>query len=135
MGFNRISMDRPWEADVVIHDASVSMSIYDACPSSEVEALARSVIDKIEAGWSNIRANLLRTMHPLYNDIWADPSQGFGPLSAEDFLKRITLDLVDVMDNEGALSLYFCDADLFGGHTIDLFWTADGKMHDAALVG
>jgi hypothetical protein len=135
MGFERNSPDRPWEASVVIRDASVSMTIYDACPSSEVEALARSVIAKIEAAWPTIRANLLGTVHPLYNDTWADPDQGFGPLSADDLLQRITLDLIDVMDEEGALSLYFDDDDLFGGHTIDLFWTADGKMHDATLVG
>ena len=135
MGFERSSADRPWEARVVIRDAPASMTIYDACPSSEVEALARSVVAKIEDAWPNIRANLLRTVHPLYNDTWADPDQGFEPLSTEDFLQRIRLDLVDVMDEEGALSLYFDDAGLFGGHTVDLFWTADGKMHDATLVG
>jgi hypothetical protein len=135
MKFGRESADRPWEADVLIRSAQVRMSIYDACPSSEHEALARAVIAKIETAWPSIRANLLRTVHPLYNDTWADPALGFGPLSAEDFLQRITLAQVDVMDEEGALSLYFDDGDLFGGHTIDLFWTADGKMYDSTLAG
>jgi hypothetical protein len=135
MRFHRTSADRAWESDIVIRCAPVSMLIYGDCPDSQLEALAHAVVVKIETEWPNIRANLLRTVHPLYNDTWADPAQGFGPLSPDDFLQRITLEVVDVMDEEGALSLYFGDGDLFGGHTIDLFWTADGKMHDATLVG
>ncbi len=111
------------------------MTIYGSCPSSEHGSIAGAVIRKIESEWPTIRENLLRSLHGLYNDTWADPDQGFSPLPAEEFLERIKLELVDVMDEEGALSLYFDDSDLFGGHTIDLFWTADGRMYDATLAG
>jgi len=135
MPFVRESTDKDWRADVVISGAPARMTIYGSCPSSEHGSVAGAVIRKIESEWPTIQENLLRSLHGLYNDTWADPDEGFSPLSADEFLERIKLELVDVMDEEGALSLYFDDSDLFGGHTIDLFWTADGKMHDATLAG
>lgn len=135
MHFTRTSDRDDWTGKVLIRGTSVRMTIDSSHALSEHERLAQEAISRIEKAWPEIEANLLRSLHVLYNNTWAEPEEGFDPLPADEFLKRLVVDTVWVMDEEPALSLYFDDSGLFGGHTIDLFWNSDGKMYDATLAG
>ena len=135
MVFKQDTRTRDWKTQVVIHGKPVKLTIDGLHSPSEHQRLAASAITRVEDTWGVIEQNILRSLHPLYNKAWADPERGFPPLNAEEFLKRIELESVWVLDEERALSLYFRDSDLFGGHSIHIFWNSDGKMYDAGLEG
>ncbi len=102
----------------------------DTCDNDE--QLARDAALKVRDSWTLIRENLLRSVHPLYNDTWRAPENPV--LDAAEFMQKISLSTIQVMD-EGSLSLYFADGDLFAGHLIDILWTGEGEMYDATLAG
>jgi len=70
----------------------------------------------------------------MYNEDWRDPDEGYAPLPADEFVKKIRLDSVSVWEEE-ALMLRFDDGGLLGGHTIELFWDADETLGPAGLIG
>jgi hypothetical protein len=124
-----------WRTEVDIHGTSVRLVTDKVHPPSVHERLAIAAIERVSNSQTLIRENLLRSFHSLYNDTWADPDQGFPPLEAGEFLKRITPKAIKVLDEEDALSLLFDDGDLFGEHMIEIFWPTQEKMYDATLVG
>ena len=49
------------------------------------------------------------------------------------FLSKIVLEQIQLMENN-AITLFFSDSEIFGGHLVDVFWTTE-KMYPAPLVG
>jgi hypothetical protein len=135
MHFTQHQETEDWCTDVDIQGTPVHLVIDKVHPSSAHERLAVSSMTRVSESQGVMRDNLLRSLHSLYNDTWADPDQGFPAMEEGEFLKRITLKEIKVLDEEGALSLFFEDGDLFGGHMIEIFWPSEGKMYAATLVG
>jgi hypothetical protein len=135
MVFKQDARTREWHAQAVVRGQPVNLTIDGLHPTSEHERLATSAVTRVENAWGMIQQNVLSSLHPLYNKAWANSEQGCPPLSPEEFLKRIRLEGVDVLDEERALSLWFNDSNLFGGHMIHIFWNSNGKMYNASLEG
>jgi hypothetical protein len=122
-----------WQSEVKCQGHQIKLRIDSSSPEDELDQLAQHAIEKVESNWGNIQDNLANSLLETYNDDWADPDEGFPEFSRDEFLEKVVLETIELMD-EGALTLYFSDSDLFGGHWIDLFWTEE-KMYDATLAG
>ena len=122
-----------WESPAKVMDLDINLRIIEGYAESELEPIARKTIAKVEDGWAKIQKNIGDSLLDMYNETWCDPEEGLPQLSREDFLGKISLNWIDVMEDD-SLSLYFNDADMFGGHVIDVFWTPE-KMYDAAIAG
>lgn len=129
MKFEPDRLGRP-SAVVRVRGGDVVVSV-DAIPG-EPRIAAESALRRIEERWAEIEANLLRSLHKLYNRTWADPDQGFPELTEREFLAKITLNSITV--SEDAVTLYFRDSDIFGGHSIELLFTSN-EMYEAQLIG
>jgi hypothetical protein len=133
MDFAQNTGSQQWEADAPFRGRTIRVRVDASYDAAARVALANAALKKAAAAWSEIERNLVRSLLTLYNDAWSDPDEGFPVMSEAEFLERITLGTIVVLDEPDAISLYFDDGDLFGGHTIDLYWSG-GTMHEAALV-
>ncbi|MBW3539183.1 MAG: DUF2262 domain-containing protein, partial [Planctomycetes bacterium] len=100
---------------------------------TELAQLASQVLERVDRHWNQIQENIADSLLRTYNTSWADPDGGFPELTRDEFLAKITLAQVQLME-EDAITLYFGDSDIFGGHVVDVFWTVE-KMYPATLVG
>jgi hypothetical protein len=132
MEFSQNAGSQQWEADAPFRGRTIHLRLDPSLAAEQRQALAQAALKQAEAAWGDIETNLVRSLHALYNDAWSDPDEGFPTLSEAEFLERITLGTI-VVHEPDAMSLYFDDGDLFGGHAIDLYWSG-GTMHDATLV-
>ena len=135
MRFVQDQKTQDWDAEVTFRGATIHLTIDRVHPVTKHEALAASALKRVEEAWPSVEDSLLRHLHPLYNREWADPERGFPPFGAKEFLSQIRLESIDLLDEEGALSLFFDDSGMFAGHCIHIFWNSDGKMYDAGLEG
>jgi len=122
-----------WETHVKFQDCEITLRIDQSYPKAKLEQLGKQAIEKVDSNWALIQDNISNSLLDIYNEVWADPDEGFPELSREQFLEKIELETIELMD-EGALTLYFSDSDLFGGHGVDLFWTEE-KMYKATMAG
>jgi hypothetical protein len=122
-----------WETQVKFQGSEITLRIDECYPEANLEQLGKQAIEKVDSNWNLIQDNIANSLLDTYNEAWADDEEGYPELSREEFLKRIDLETIELMD-EGALTIYFSDAGLFGGHWIDLFWTEE-KMYKATLAG
>ena len=123
-----------WEAPAMFQGREVNLRIDRCHPESEHHAIANEAIARMLEHWPRIHKNIADSLHKTYNEAWSDPEEGMPELTRDSFLKRILLRTIDIGD-ECALSLYFSDDDLFGGHGIYVFWDSDDTMYGASLVG
>lgn len=133
MEFSHNARTDVWESSADFRGTRISVQISSNHPSSERSRLVTDAIARTIAEWDRIQANITDSLHETYNDGWADPDEGLPELSRDAFLERITLQTIYVRE-EGAVSLYFDDSDLFAGHIVDVFWTEE-KMYEASLMG
>lgn len=122
-----------WETHVKFQGDEITLRIDESYPEADLEQLGKQALEKVDSNWTLIRDHIANSLLDTYNEAWADPAEGFPELSREEFLEKIELESIELMD-EGALTLYFSDSDLFGGHGVDLFWTEE-KMYKATLAG
>jgi hypothetical protein len=69
----------------------------------------------------------------LYNGTWSEEP----PISAAEFARRIELVDAIVPSNGEHVNLWFTDGEMemFGGHMIDAYFGADGRLQSAHLSG
>ena len=135
MDFSRNDNASRWECDATLFDRPVTLHLDYGYTEAELDEVGAEALARVQQQWARIQNNIADSLLETYNDEWSDPDDAKLPeLSRQDFLKRIELHTIDVME-ERALSLYFSDSDLFGGHIVDVFWTEDDVMHDATLLG
>lgn len=134
MKFSRNDELGRWEGTMELQGHQVKLSIDCSCPEPALAALAERTRGRLTEARCRIETNLVRSLHGLYNSQWARPDDGFPELSEGDFLKKIVLDAVEVMEEE-AISMYFSDSGLFAGHCVELLWDSTGKLYQATLIG
>ncbi len=111
----------------------VELAIDKSYPQQALTQLGSAVVKRIADHWEEIQRNLADSLLETHNESWADPDEGFPELSRDEFLGKIILDSIRLME-ENSITLYFGDSDIFGGHLVDVFWTTE-KMCPATLVG
>lgn len=122
-----------WVTSASVRGRTVEVAIDKCYPEEQLAQLTDDVVRRVDNHWDHIQSNIADSLLDTHNESWADADEGFPELSRDDFLARIILDQVQLME-EDAITLYFGDSDIFGGHLVDLFWTTE-KMYPATLVG
>ncbi len=122
-----------WEGSASVRGRVVELAIDKSYPELALTQLGSAVVKRIADHWEEIQRNLADSLLETHNESWADPDEGFPELSRDEFLGKIILDSIRLME-ENSITLYFGDSDIFGGHLVDVFWTTE-KMYPATLVG
>ena len=122
-----------WVTPVTLKGQKIRLRIIRDYPENDLESIAEEILERIRENWKAIEKNICDSLHNLYNEGWAEPEAGSPRLSREQFLEKIRLSWIDVMEEE-SMSLIFTDSGLFGGHVVDLFWTPE-KMYEAIIAG
>lgn len=134
MEFTHKPKTNVWESTASFHGRSIEIRIAANYSDSERSDVVSAAMEKTLKNWESIQHNIADSLLETYNDGWADPDDEELPeLSRNDFLERITLSTIYVME-ENAISLYFDDSDLFAGHVVEIFWTEE-KMYEAGIEG
>jgi hypothetical protein len=102
--------------------------------------LANAAVQEVGSLWNQIQQALVAELLDLHNDSWADPEHGRPVLSAAEFLQKLvpeTIDLDCYEDDEATYTMYFGDSQVFGGHGVQLRWSANEKTFapEVSLVG
>jgi hypothetical protein len=95
----------------------------DRCAARIMQAIA-----DIDA----IKAHAADDHLPIKNKDWLQ--DGEAPLSKPDFIKRLSLNGMNLLDDEG-MDLFFDDGGLFAGHSIIVSIEEDGKPGYVQLFG
>ncbi len=116
------------------HKVSVTIDWAGISPS---EALSRSrdACDQIRVREPEYRRKIAQSLLSLCNDNWREGA----PLDVAGFMQRISLSDVQLcpadFDADGSATLYYSDGDLFAGHWIEVFLTADFNYDKSQLAG
>lgn len=127
------SLDR-WERPATLLGAKFRLSVLAEYPKEAIEEVASAGLARLERAWLSIQQNVVASLLSDYNESWADPEAGLPVLQPEDFLSKLVLTAVDVLE-EGDLSLYLSDSGLFGGHSVKAYVCGDGEILTPTLVG
>lgn len=112
---------------------TISLQLAEGYPEARLQETAANALARVESAWKDIERNIADSLLGTYNRSWADPEEGFPELSREDFLGRIVLKAIRVIE-EDSVSLVFEDSGIFGGHAAEIFWAPE-RMHPASLFG
>ena len=122
-----------WLTEASFQGRGITITIDKCYPKDELSQRIRDVLKRVGESWDDIQNNIVDALLETHNDAWADPDEGFPELTREDFLSKVVLDQIQVMEEE-SITLYFLDSQIFGGHLIDVFWTTE-TMYPATLAG
>ena len=133
MEFTHNSTIDIWESKAPFQGREIGIWISSNHAASDREQRVKEAITKTLANWDQIQKNLADSLLETYNEGWADPDDGLPEYTRDEFLKRIVINKIYVME-EGAISLYFDDSDLFAGHLVEIYWN-EKKMYEATIEG
>jgi len=119
-----------WTGHAVCRGRRVEVTIDADMWEVGPQEAARSGLETIERRWLQIENALVGAPLNLYNQSWADPSQGFPTLTAPQFLEMLSLASVSI--GQGSITLYFADGNLFAGHTVSV--TLMGDQEPTAVL-
>lgn len=97
-------------------------------PTEAAIRFATSLITQI----GEIKRRVSSKLLTLYNEVWLD--DGIGRLTAAEFQALLVDPEVKLYDEVGSAAVYFSDSEMFGGHTIEV-WFVEEKIRDINLVG
>jgi hypothetical protein len=105
----------------------------DRPDSPEVFEAAYPLVTWLLASEAEVYAAVAGEMLGLYNETWSEEP----PITAGEFARRIDLVEVMVPSNGEYVNLWFTDGDMemFGGHAINVYFGADGRLRSAGLSG
>jgi len=112
-----------WMGHTIFRGRRVELEIDAEMWGVGPQKAAESALEALELRWSEIDRALLGHLLKLYNESWADPSQGFPTLADPHFLEKLSLSTVAI--GQGAIILYFADGNLFAGHTVSVTLLSD----------
>jgi hypothetical protein len=121
-----------WEADIEFQGVTVCVALDESFSETDLESIAAGALERISLAWPQIEGNIVDSLHTTYNESWADPAHG-ASMTREDFLARTRFESLEV-DDRRSLTLYFSESGLFGGHWIEIFWNAAGRMYPANIT-
>ncbi len=121
-----------WSSQIEIlsgHWINVSVSPENTDPSVIFQRVRHTLCAILEVE-INLRRSTADKLLNLYNTTWND---GLA-INQEEFINCITLDAI-TFSPDGSADLYYCDGDLFWGHTIITAIDTDGCFKDTMIAG
>jgi hypothetical protein len=119
----------------VEHDGSrvtVSVEWPEYLDADSLSASGRTYLTALLAHVSNAREMAASSLLATYNDNWADDTHP--RLSQDQFMARLQLEAVQLLDEPEVACLLFKDSDMFGGHAVVVDFEATTPIH-ASLFG
>ncbi|MDQ2686365.1 MAG: DUF2262 domain-containing protein [Armatimonadota bacterium] len=101
----------------------------DANPTAEIQR-TRLLLGRLPELEPEARQLAADELLDIYNEEWNDDA----PLSAEEFMARLTLDDIGIAP-DGSAELFYQDDGLFAGHAVLVSLDADGNLDDADIAG
>ena len=131
-----------FDAIVEFRGRSVDIRIANE-DESQLESLVTDTLSFLTANLAELQQEIVDSLHSMYNHHWCDPANGRPQLSKTKFLAKLSLTTIDVEEFEDggvlerALTLYYDDGRLFGGHAVMVFWPTlpERKSPDASIAG
>lgn len=108
---------------------SVEDDAADTAPTAEI-AHTRRVLNSLPELEPEARQLAADELLEIYNEEWNEGD----PLSAEEFVTRLTLEDVGIAA-DGSAELFYQDGGLFAGHTVLVSLDTDGNLDDADIAG
>ncbi len=112
-----------WTGYTIVRGQQVELHVDAELWELGPQKAAESALEVLDQRWPEIERALLGHPLKLYNENWADPSQGLPTLTAPAFLQKLSLASVAI--GQGSVTLYFGDGDLFAGHTVSVTLSED----------
>ena len=127
-----------WKTLARMNGCEISLRIFspELRPGSTKVELAAEVIQKMENMRARIETVLLAQLYPIYLDSWADdgaPAVDKTAFVASLVLNALHLDVED--ESQASIFLYYDDAQLFGGHGVEVFWDGTEDEINVEIVG
>lgn len=122
-----------WLTEASFQGRGITIAVDKCYPKEELSQRTRDAFNRVRQSWGEIQNNIVDALLETHNEAWADPDEGFPELTREQFLSKVLLDQIKIMEEE-SITLYFLDSQIFGGHLIDVYWTPK-TMYPATLVG
>jgi hypothetical protein len=119
----------------VQHDGSgvsVSVDWPEYLDAGSLSESGQSYVNALLAQVSSAREFAASSLLATYNDSWTDDSHP--RLSRDQFMARLRLEAVEMLDEPDVACLLFKDGDMFGGHTVVVDFEATTPVH-ASLFG
>jgi hypothetical protein len=107
-----------WTGHTIFRERHVELDIDAEMWEVGPQKAAESALEELDQRWPQIERALLGHPLKLYNESWADPSQGCPTLAAQAFLEKLSLTSIAI--GQGAITVYFADGNLFAGHTVSV---------------
>lgn len=101
----------------------------DTEPTAEIQR-ARLLLDGLAELEPEARQLAADELLDIYNEEWNDDD----PLSAEEFMTRLTLEDIGIAA-DGSAELFYQDGGLFAGHAVLVSLDADGNLDNADIAG
>lgn len=123
-----------WTAQVEFRDRTIEVRVDRIHKKSEADRIARESVAKLDLAWPMIQANLAESLHHAYNHTQVNSAADIPLLDREEFLAKISIQSIEIMDKPNTITIYFHDEGLFGGRTIAIIWPPDQNMNPAQLI-
>ena len=114
-------------------DISPTGNHFEHPDSPQVFEGPRKIVAWLVASEGAAYAAVAEAMLPLYHDTWSEE----GPITAEEFARRIELVTVWLSSDTPDANLWFTDGEMemFGSHDINVYFDADARVTSAGLSG
>ena len=119
----------------VQHDGSgvtVSVDWPEYLDADSLSESGQSYLNALLTHVSSAREIAASSLLATYNESWIDDTHP--RLSQEQFMARLQLEAVQMLDEPDVACLLFKDGDMFGGHTVVVDFEATTPTH-ASLFG
>ena len=114
------------------HEVQVRLSCTSSDDPAAVLDVAAPLLEQ-QVEWDRrVRDYAVEQLLPLKNDSWLDDDEE--ELSAADFLSKMSLESISV-DEEGGLTFWHNDGDLFWGHAIQISGDLINGLNSADIPG
>ena len=140
-------MDASWDSRLRVHAVTVPVAggdyklHLDGSASDDPALVLEQVRARaawVEKNLDRVREGAAEHLLDLYNKTWRDTGEDDEPeapvLDRRGFADRLKLSLVTVYD-EGTVTIYFDDDQMFLGHSIEVDISPAGEVEDAKIVG
>ena len=102
-------------------DRKISISLDDIEEINTLRTILKEDTEFIKKAAEFAANEMLELGNTWYRDAWEseekEPGEEFIPLTAEDFIQKITLTVIGISE-DGRFSLWFDDGDIFWGHAV-----------------
>lgn len=102
----------------------------DCRKDSDFSKIAEKVVSEVDSNWDSLKMAIASELFPQYVE---DSNHS---LTIDEFFARLILKTIDYDAKDVFYTIFWSDAGLFGGHSIQVLWDPEREFRvDISLVG